>query len=335
MVQERMKFILFTGLFFFLNWASYVHADTSSARTENANTPNSEDKALAKQSFSAGLELLKKANFQGAAKEFERSISIYPTKSGLFNLANCYFETSRYIEAMGAIGQLKEKFGSDLDDDWLSDISVFEQKIDEFVLKLSLEVNIDGAEVVIDGGTATVTPINTPIVLGVGEHEISVSRKGYESEIVNIGADMAGEQHLNLTLSKVTEQEETLSTAEPIDEGEEVPFGERKRVWTWVAYGIGGATGIAAIVTGTKAISLNRDLRDNCDNNVCPSDQESNVDTAHSLGVATGVLIGVTAVSVVAGTILLFVEGKKKKDRVAVLPQWGPDGAGVTFATSF
>ena len=50
----------------------------------------SEERARAKTHFNNALTLLETERFEEAAKELELSIDLYPSKAGIYNLANCY-----------------------------------------------------------------------------------------------------------------------------------------------------------------------------------------------------------------------------------------------------
>jgi hypothetical protein len=211
-----------------------------------------------------------------------------------------------------------------------------EKKINAVSRRVFIEVNIDGARVSVDGKPIGVTPITTPVLMDLREHEVLVNREGYEPQTLKINDKSIKELNLSVTLYKVTRQDEALAPLDSEkDDGMQARPVRRKRIWTWVSYGIGGATGIAAIVTGTKAVSLRRDVEDNCVNNICPADQKADIDTSDSLRVATYILIGVTAASVIAGTILFFVEGKHKSEPIAVVPSIVPEGVGIVWFKTF
>ncbi|MBN2717181.1 MAG: PEGA domain-containing protein [Deltaproteobacteria bacterium] len=309
-------------------------AETGSSKTSKSGPATDlSNKQHAIEHFNTGVEMMRNGEFENAALAFERANKLYSTRNGFFNLATCYVEMARYVDAARTISSLKGTYGVNIDEKLQSDLIELEKKIQASILQVALEVNVDGAQVVIDGKPFGSTPINSPIILPLKEHKMVVSREGYESQTTTIRPE---EKKLNisLTLYRLTQQEESLAPLVPEEEESEGPT-RRKRVWTWVAYGIGGAAGIGAIVTGTKAISLNRDVQDNCVNDVCPIDQKDDVDKAESLGIAANVLIGVTVVGLTAGTILFFVEGKNKKKRTALLPSITPNSAGVTLMKTF
>lgn len=333
-----MKLWSLVIVFVHLRGAPVYGADvdmSATLRTEETNTVDT-DRQRAVAHFNKGMELLREKNFKSAAAEFEHANHFHSTRDGVFYLATCYMEMQRYIDASKQIALLKELDGDQLNSEWQTNILELEKKIKKGSLSVSIEVNIDGALVSVDGKHIGVTPIPTPILMDIGEHEVLVTKKGYEPQRLKLSGKSGNVSSLSITLYRVTQQDENLAPLNSEQEdGMKTGPTRRRRVWTWVAYGIGGATGIAAIVTGTKAVSLRRDVEENCINNSCPADQKDDIETSDSLRIATNVLIGVTAASVIAGTILFFVEGRQKSDSLAVTPSIIRDGAGIMWFKTF
>jgi len=73
-------------------------------------------KIEAKQHFDAGNALVENEDYSAAAAEFEVSVSLYATKMGLFNLANCYKALNRYGDALEALARLEREFAGKLGD---------------------------------------------------------------------------------------------------------------------------------------------------------------------------------------------------------------------------
>lgn len=300
--------------------------------------PSEAKTQLARKHFKDGIALLEEDEYEEASTEFEKSVKMYPTKNGLFNLANCYLALHRYVEAIEVIARLKNNFSEELDDAWQEEILTFEQKMDRVISKVELEVNVDGALVVLNDEEIGTTPLSEPLFLEAGDHELKLTKEQYEESVEKFSLKDGEDQVVRITMAVIAEE----SDLEPEPEEPEVTIvpGKKKthRLWTWVAWGIGGATGIAAIITGSKSLSMTNQLND-----LCPATGECNIayeddrDTAANLGTATNVLIGVTAVAAVAGTILFFVEGKqiKESQRVSVVPAFSPQGAGLFLSKTF
>jgi len=132
---------------------------------------------------------------------------------------------------------------------------------------------------------------------------------------------------------KPAAEEEPLPT-----EPEEAESEEPARIWTWVAYGVGGAAAVGAGVTIGLGYSKNSDVRDSCDDKECPSDLKDDAEQVESLALATDVLIGVAAIGIAAGTLLYFFEPEWMGDSdgdVQVAPAVSDGHAGVLIQGRF
>ncbi|MDJ0762840.1 MAG: PEGA domain-containing protein [Myxococcota bacterium] len=139
------------------------------------------NKKEAKKHFKAGLALTEAEDYDAAAAEFERSVDIYATKNALFNLANCYKALHRYADALQTITQLEAKFGNKLDREWRKEIDTFVETIRTMTAELQVSVNVDEANVVIDGREVGQSPFKDPLILAPGDHQIAVSKSGFET----------------------------------------------------------------------------------------------------------------------------------------------------------
>ena len=149
----------------------FISASSSNARAG--------DKNKAKAHFETGLSLLEAEDFEGASVEFEISARMYPTKNGLFNLANCYKALHRYGDALKIIKRLNETFKGKLDQDWQNEIASFKADMNNLVANLIIKVSENNAVITIDGKKIGQSPILAPVLLGPGKHKIVVQLSGY------------------------------------------------------------------------------------------------------------------------------------------------------------
>lgn len=305
---------------------------------------NQRDKKMAEKHFKAGLSLLDTDNYEAAATEFEASVELHPTKNGLFNLANCYFALRRYRDARETITKLKTVFNKKLSDDWLGEISSFEQKLKDTIVTLEVHVDVAGATINLDGATYNENPLKK--MLDPGEHEVTASAKGYEtsSQKVNLKPG-TGKTTIFLNLKHKASVSRPKTAPRQSDNvlflnEEEKDKGPKRRVWTWVFYGLGAGTGIGAIVTGSLQLSKKSQIEELCPNSLCPDDAATaEVSTLQSqskrLSTTTYVLLGATAGFAILGTIFLFVEGDDSDDDVAFIPHISNEGLGATLQWKF
>ncbi|MFO8071883.1 MAG: PEGA domain-containing protein [Polyangia bacterium] len=214
------------------------------------------DKAEARQHFESGLALLEAEDYAAAASEFEVSVGLYPTRNGLFNLANCYKALHRYGDALEAVARLREEFAGRLDERWKKEIATFERTLEAMVGRLAIEVDRPGASIEVDGEPLGESPLAGPLALAPGSHEIVVELEGFAAQRREVRL-VSGER---LEESFALEREEPggppAPAAEPSEEIEpppeppEPPEPEEEpsatAIWGWVALGTGLAAGIGS-----------------------------------------------------------------------------------------
>jgi tetratricopeptide (TPR) repeat protein len=138
-------------------------------------------KEEAKQLFESGLKLMKADDFAAAAAIFERSVALYPTQNGLFNLANCYKAMERYPEALEALARLRRDFSDKLNPIIKEAIERQERELQSMVARLAITTEPGGARVTVDGRDVGTGPALGPLVLTPGEHELEAAANGHRN----------------------------------------------------------------------------------------------------------------------------------------------------------
>ena len=306
------------------------------------------DKKRAQQHFDAGLSLLETDNFVAAAEEFVSSVSLYPTKNGYFNLANCYFALKRYNDAQAAINRLKKDFKDELNEKWQAEIASFEVKLKNILIPVQFKSNLDDSIIELDGKKLDSASGPSGLYLDPGDHIVTLKAEGIAS--VSEGIHVSeGQPRTIYHIIIVNPDHEDAAEREPVEQHtthpvQFIPDGEgndkrKPRIGTIVAFSVGAGTGAAAIITGViHLVNVGR-LRDTCDANGLCTDLtlKDSVRKTKRLGVATNILIGFSAAGFIVGTILAFVEGKskKKKYRVSVDPSIWENSGGITVGVRF
>ncbi|MBN2341533.1 MAG: PEGA domain-containing protein [Deltaproteobacteria bacterium] len=134
----------------------------------------------AKQHFETGISLLELNNYKGAATQFELSIAKHPTKAALFNLANCYQAMHKYAEALKSFTRLEREYGESLSDEMREAIARHKEEISAVVAELVVTVAIDDVEIRLDGASVGSSPIEAPLIVAAGEHQLELLADGYE-----------------------------------------------------------------------------------------------------------------------------------------------------------
>jgi tetratricopeptide (TPR) repeat protein len=154
--------------------------------------------------FDAGLSLVDNEDYAAAAVEFETSVRLYPTKMGLYNLANCYKALRRYGAALDAIERLESEFKGKLGN-LTREVKALKETVEGIVGRLDVRVDKDGAAVLVDGADAGVSPLAKPLVLAPGDHIVFVRLEGFESAPQTVRIVAMGRFEVSFIMTPVQE----------------------------------------------------------------------------------------------------------------------------------
>ncbi|MCK9463084.1 MAG: PEGA domain-containing protein [Proteobacteria bacterium] len=146
-------------------------------------------KAEAEQHFKAGNALVENEDYAAAIAEFELSVRLYPTKMGLFNLANAYKAQNRYGDALEALSRLERDFAGKLGG-LAVEVQTLKSTIEGMVGRLDVKVDRDGATIVVDGAQVGTSPLAGPLVVAPGDRAVEARLAGFvtASQTVRIAA---------------------------------------------------------------------------------------------------------------------------------------------------
>ena len=308
-----------------------------------------DNKAKAKKHFESGVNFMKTEDFDSAAAEFERSVELFPTKTGLFNLANCYKGLQRYGKAMTTIRILREKYADVLEGDFKHGVEAFEHTIEGMVAKLNVKVDRDGATIAVDGEKVGLSPLTYPLLLSPGKHKVSIRLEGHKYDVQKVKLLARDERSLLFTGEIfVGEQDPLTEDGEPVVAEPEKARGRPSALfWTGAA-----GTVVAGVLSGVffglrgNAESDFENARDKW-NDLSVEEQASSAgdspwedmktaaddyDKFNTGAIISAIAAGVFAVSSV---VILVTDLKDSDDneetaaRVRIRPT--PGGLGITF----
>ncbi len=270
------------------------------------------DKEARKQ-FKQGITLYKEGKGELAAIAFERAYELNPSYKILYNIGQVENHLEHYAAAFTAYNSYLDEGGDKIKPKRRKAVETEIERLETLVGYIQVVSPVDGARVKINSEVVGATPLEQPLLVDTGKHEVTVQSDG-EDLLVEV-VKVAGGETITLTV-EVKEEPEPLPVPTSVAVAPQEP---RKRVWTWVAGGIGVASGIAAAVTGGIASSRAKTLEKNCTGDDCLPDQWDTLDSTRALATTTNVLIGVAAAGVAAGVALFFVEPRLGREETPVV----------------
>ncbi len=326
-------------------------------------------RAQARQHFTTGVARFEAHDYQGALEQFQEAYRLAPHPSVRVNMANCYEQLDRPLEALHHYeGFLAES--ENPTPQQRREVQAAIRRLQGQLGALRLVVAPDGATVTIDDAETRRAPILTPIMLERGTHTLVVSADGFvtaRQQVQIAGGDTQrvsirlerGEDTEPAVASAEPEPTEPLATAEPdpIPEDEPAAYGaegegmpaEGGPGWSFTLSAPVVISGIATIVFAAAAITtgvLALDFNDQYEAavvrvNSAPNEAEraiareeglSAADNANTLSILTDVFLITTIAAAGATIFFVIVDGMPGDDDDASARR-GPDlrlGGGVT-----
>jgi len=170
-------------------WTSVAIAVAAWLAAAGVSADDAKVKAEAKQHFDAGNALVDNEDYAAATAEFELSVRIYPTKMGLFNLANCYKALTRYGDALEALSRLERDFAGKLGG-LAGEVKTLKSTIEGMVGRLDVKADREGAAILIDGAEVGTSPLAGPLVVAPGDRVVEARLPGFRaaSQTVRVAA---------------------------------------------------------------------------------------------------------------------------------------------------
>jgi hypothetical protein len=280
---------------------------------------HADERADAEARFRDGVALQKVEDFDAAIQAYESSLELYPSKSALFNLANCLKAVHRYPEALRAFERLLAEHGPELDGVMRTAAQEQVRTLQSLTGTLSVAVSPEGAEVFVDGESVGKSPHSQSLALSVGTHEVEGKLDGFVPQRVIVRIRSQQSATVKLTLAEASAPAPSLSVvpARPQPSpplglgGARQPPAEESHPWAtpgWLTTGLGAALLVGGTATGLWALGIDRSLDDDCVEGHCPASRANDIDRLEALASATNVLLASGAAVTAAGVILLVVD---------------------------
>jgi hypothetical protein len=239
----------------------------------------------ARERFQRGVALYREGSFDAALAEFRRAYEIAPNYRILYNLAQVQVERHDSVAALTLFGQYLQQGGTEIDAERRAQVERDMQTLRGRVADLTVESNVSGAQLTIDGVEAGTLPLVGPIQVNSGVRQITLAKPGYQS--VSRSVTIAGAQPLKLSLSL----EPLSGTAEGAAAAAGAGNAGKDAKSAGKSHGLSTPFWISAVATGVftgaavtfGVVSLNRNHKLDDELNKYPSDPQAIDDARSSL----------------------------------------------------
>ncbi|MBW2463237.1 MAG: PEGA domain-containing protein [Deltaproteobacteria bacterium] len=257
--------------------------------------------------FAAGIEHFEARQYREAIHEFEIAVSLVPSADIWFNVARCYELLREFEPAI----QFYRRYLRDRVDP--PDRATVEEHITNLEARLEqdrqrglqapttgtlrVQSNLPGATVHVDGREVGQTPLDVPMSLEPGEHDVTVENDGYIPFRSQVDIEPGTDTTAFADLREATEYQAVRGT----------------RIITWIAAGLtagalGTSLGFAIAAQGKN--SEWQDMGSLPVDPMAPGETHPVLQDARDLALVSDVLLGVGIGLAVATVVLYFIEGR-------------------------
>ncbi len=168
-----------------------------------ASHADAQDREAARAQFQRGVDAFGRADYQAALDAFQEAYRLAPHPNVRVNIANCYENLGRPLEAMFHFEQFLAE-ATDAPRAQRREVEAAVRRVGQQVAQLELHVTPDGAIITIDGGEQRRAPVAKPVRVTAGSHTIEVRLDGYETARQTVTAAGGGTERIDIRLARPT-----------------------------------------------------------------------------------------------------------------------------------
>jgi hypothetical protein len=208
-----------------------------------AHAEQSTDQGRYEAHFRRGVSLFRGREYEAALAEFVEAYRLRGHFAILLNIAYCYQEMNRPVEALDHFERYLRDGGSRVQRARRLEIEGEIRELRALIVDVDVRVNIDGAVITVNGREVGTSPLDSPLALPAGaEHRIEARLTGFRAAVREITLAQGAEPpvvELELSRLQVSERIQVRSTppgAEVLINGERVgtsPWSDQLETGTY------------------------------------------------------------------------------------------------------
>jgi hypothetical protein len=284
-----------------LLWAASALAD-----------PSAEDRATARSLAGEGYQALQTKDYSTAVDRFSRADALVHAPTLMIDWARSLVGLGKLVEAQERYEQIiREGVDAKAPKSWLRALTDATAEVAEIKPRLAwvtITVNGSGdARVTIDGTAVPPAAIGVRRAVNPGQRMLRVTAPGFlpQEKSLDLADGAEGSADFNLqpdpdAASKAEPSPVRATPAEP--EAHDHTLG-------FVAFGVGAAGLITGSVTGVLGLGKRSELSKACNpSGECRSNERSDLNSYHTLGMVSGIGFGVGLAGIGAGVALWLID---------------------------
>jgi hypothetical protein len=289
-----------------------------------ASAASAENQAAADVLFKEAKALATANDCEHAIPKFVESQRLDPSAGTLLNVGNCYEKLGKLASAYGAFREAEVLARTRSDDFRQGEAARRAEAIAPQLAKLAivvpLPIRVPGVEVKRDGALVGEGQWGSALPVDPGQHTIEATAPGYKPWSTVMRVEGNGAAQIEVPLLEKSPEGPT--EARP-DSSVQKPLG-------FAAIGVGAAGLVVGAITLGLDASKHASIAKQCPMGLCPTSLHSDVDTYHTLGIASSSSLIIGGALVATGVIVVLVAPKTNLHAAGISPVVGPGFAGIS-----
>jgi hypothetical protein len=288
-------------------------AQTTGPEAQRAEAARRVEELEARALFDEGQAAYHEGRYEAALEAWTRAYELSGRGEILYNVAQAYGRLGRFLEEKHALERfLAEPTGPE---SYRTGAAARIEALDARVARTAIVIDaeLDGAEVFVDGEPVGRLPLDGPLHVEPGRHDVTAQHEGYVDASTSVSVDPGEVETVSLRFEEV------------------LVVGERRASpLVWTLWSTGGGLVIAGAVVGGLAFGEGRGAERG----------SSAARRSRKMAIATDVSISVGAAAAAAGLIVHLIERRRRGEdaedqapALALAP--GRDGALLVLSGGF
>lgn len=291
------------------------------------NDTTDESMAEARVRYDRGRQLYADGAFEQALLEFERAYQLAPAYRILYNIAQVAMILNDHPKAICAFEAYLTQ--GNVEPERTSQVEAELGKLRGRVAYLTIQANVEGAEITLDDLDLGKSPLEKPVMVNAGRHRVRAKRSGLigdETSVTLAGQDRATVA-LELRQPASGETQNIVVPTPPAPGTPQPPPPKPETSYVWIGWVVTGSLTAAAVATGLATLDASSSLGELRETpgvtRAALDDQQSK---ARTLGIVTDVL---AASAIVSGGVTLYFQIAESMEGESVTATVSPTGIGL------
>jgi tetratricopeptide (TPR) repeat protein len=182
--------------------AAWLGARPAAAQ-ETSGTPSPRE--LARQHYDAGAAAFEAGDYAAALVDLDQSYRLFPSLRTLYSLGLCQHALGNSGPALRSLEQYLREAGAEAPADLRARAEELVAQLRAGMGRLEVQVNVEGAEVLVDGEVVGRSPLAAPYDVGPGWHLVEARHESWDGRPQRIEVAAGGSATVTLALAPLPE----------------------------------------------------------------------------------------------------------------------------------